>query len=361
MDAQKLFRILKDLQKDEQTLTIGTRIDEIRNNIAQNNQGAFDLAQTQLNDTITQIREGSISYNFSRTEIMLLKQVGGESYFGKGLIAQLETIFAARSFEIVGKVNEYDNQRKDFMTKAQRLAAGFGDMGIEEYRPSLYEVGLVIPEDEADLDKLARRIKDLKLLLSGLVEIAGEDQRGVKITRLSSGSLELFSLQPAEVAVLLSTLLLNVSAIWDKIAQFRKKIDETEKSELLSSDSKKSIKEIWENEAKKIKNEILEELPERCLKKFKKQDQGRKNEIRNQISISIQTIFAWLEIGIEVDITPVRVDNPDGVPDQEVGQIAMIQETNAKLQEIYKLPKELKQLPFKLPKLLESDTEEETK
>ena len=98
-------------------------------------------------------------------------------------------------------------------------------------------------------------------------------------------------------------------------------------------------------------------MPERCLKEFKKQDLGRKNEIRNQISISIGTIFAWIEIGIEMDITPVRVDSPDGVLDQEVGQIATIQETNAKLQEIYKLPKELKQLPFKLPKLQESDTE----
>ena len=349
MDAEKLLRILNDLQEDEERLNIKGKIDEIRNDLAQNNQAGFDSAKTKFADFINEIQENSISQTFSRTESLALKQISGEEYFGNGLIAQLEKIFSTPGFELPSKINEYRSGRNSFLEKVQGLRASLEKIGIEEYRPESYEIGIVIPEEEADFDKIIRRIKDFKLLIAGLIEAADFDLKGVKITRLNNGSLEFFSLQPAEVAVLLTTLLLNVSTIWDKITKYRKKIEETENTDLLTPESKKEMIEIWNRESGKMKNAILEELPERILKEFKKIEDGRKNEIRNQIKIGIKTIFAWLEVGIEIDITPVRVDSSENMTKKEITQIKSVQQTNATLREIYKLPKELKKLPFKLP------------
>lgn len=350
MDAQKLFRILKDLETDESDLGITTKLDAIRTSVGQNNPDGFAAAQTQLTELLTQLRETSITYGYSHTENLLLKKVGGGAYFGKGLVAQLETMFSGRSFELTTKLDQFKSQRADYIKKAQRLATGFGDMGIEEYRPNAYEVGVVLPEEEADLDKFARRIRDLKLLLSALGEAAGVEEKTIKITRLSNGSLELFSLQPYEIATLLSTLLLNVSMIWDKVAQFRRKMEETDKDPLLSAEAKKEIKATLAKETEKIKKEILEEMPEKFLKEVgKKMEAGRKNEIRNQIRISVRAIFAWFEAGIEVDITPIRVAQDATTTEQQSATIESIEKTNDRLREIYQLPPEIKKLPFQLP------------
>lgn len=350
MDTEKLLRILKDVQQDEQDLTLASKIDTIKNSVAQNNPSSFSAAQEQLTDLLKQVRETAITYGYSHTETLLLKKIGGAQYFGKGLSEELEAIFSGKSFELVAKIDELRTQRNEFIKKAQRLATGLTDIGIQEYRPSEYEVGIVLPMEEADLDKLGRRMRDIKLLLSALSEASGTTQASVKITRLSNGSLEFFSLQPYEVAVLLSTLLLNVSMIWDKVAQFKKKIGDTEKDPLLSDEAKGEIKKALEKETAKIKKEILEELPDKFIKGLdKKIEAGRKNEIRNQVRVSVRAIFAWFEAGIEIDITPIRVTNGTNEPEKNAESVRAIEQTNQRLGEIYRLPPEVKKLPFTLP------------
>lgn len=107
--------------------------------------------------------------------------------------------------------------------------------------------------------------------------------------------------------------------------------------------------EILREETEKIKSEIMNNLPEEFLAKLEK---GRANEVRNKIRLSVQAIFAWFGIGIELDITPIRVDSND--PEDERRKFD-VQRTNASLQKIYQLPPELKKLPFELPVLTDED------
>jgi len=114
----------------------------------------------------------------------------------------------------------------------------------------------------------------------------------------------------------------------------------------LSDETKKEMKKLLLKETEKIKQEVLDDLPQNFLKRV---DKHRANEIRNKIGISINMIFHWITIGISLDITPIRVpDNPTPAPEiQKI--LEEIKRTNLKLEEIYKLPLEQKQLPFTLP------------
>lgn len=353
MDSEKLLRILKDLEQDEKSLGIDGKIEAIRTDLAQNTPEAFAAAESKLSELLTEIRESSITYKYSQSEQLLLQHIKGSRFFGRGLVLHLEKIFNSRSFELIGKVDELRSQRSDFIQKAQRLAAGFTEIGIEEYRPNSYEVGLILPEDQSDVESMLKRVRDLNLLLSALAEAVSDKHQPIKISRVSNGTIELFSLQPVEIAVLLSTLLVNVILIWDKVAKFRKKIENVDKDEELSTEGKNSMKKILQKETEKLKEEIIKDLPENFLKK--NLEKGRANEVRNKIEISVRAIFAWFEVGVEIDITPIRVvEESNTPPDPKTAeQAATIQGTTMRLQKIYQLPQELRKLPFELPEVSE--------
>lgn len=348
MDAQKLLRILRDAQKDEETIGLNSKLDEIRSHVAQNNQDGFTAADKTLTELLAQIKEKSITGSFSRTETLLLAQIGGEQFFGVGLIAQLNGLLTSRSFELVAKIDQFRKERKEFLRKLQGLSASLTDIGLVEYRPTEYEIGVVLPEEEAGLENLRKRLRDLEILLSALIEIVGGDQQKVRVSRLSNGSLEFFSLQGAEVALLFTSLLLNISGIWDKIEQFRKNVDEVEKNPLLGEDAKKEIKAVFKKEAEKLKAQILEQLPEQTLEQFKG-DKAARNLIRNKVSVAVRLVFGWFEAGIQVDVTPVRVENPPEATEENVKVLEAIKETSNRLREIYLLPPDARKLPFELP------------
>lgn len=354
MDAERLFRILQDLQRDENELTIAAKIEAIHTNVAQNNETSFQSSQDQLQELISTIKDKSISYKFSRPEDLLLEKIGGYKFYGQGLIGELEKIFALMPIEISTNLTQYKNQRNDFISKITKLAVAFSEAGIKEYKPESYEVSIILPEQQGDFEEISKRIKDLKKLICAFAEGAGtpiKDIKEIKITRLSNGSLELFVLLPLNVAVLLTTLFLNISSIYEKIGRFKKKISVNENDKDLSVETRETIHKAISQEADKIKEEIIEKLPEEIIKKpdFKLKDEGRKNEIRIAIKGCVRAVFAWFELGIEVDITPLRPSNEGEENIKEMKDFNNFKETSLKLREIYKLPLEIRKLPFKLP------------
>jgi hypothetical protein len=350
MDTEKLLRILKDIQQDEQVLAISTKIDAIRAQIAQNTAPSFESGNKLMVEFVEAMKNQSISYSFSRTENMILEKIDGTPYFGKGIVQRLQEIVGLKNFEIIIKLDEFKNQRAIFLNKFAKLSASLTEIGIENYRPDLYEVGLVLPEDQGDLDKLLKIIQELKLLLSAISEATGSKQEDVKITRVSNGSLELYSLQSAQVAEVLTNLMLNIGTIWDKIKKFRVKTRQADDDSDISAESKKKIKDIFKDETEKLKKEILETLPDKLLAGQKTIEKGRSNEIKNQIRCSMKAIFKWFEIGIEVDITPIRVPVPADTKSSttEIEILKNIQDVNTKLSEVYKLPLAERKLPFEL-------------
>ncbi len=351
MDSDKLLRILKDAQQDEQSLTVDSKIEGIRSSIAQNTSEAFKTAEEQLKDLVSQTAEKSIIYNYSPSEELILQNVKGAHFFGKGLIEKLQQIFNERPYEMIGKIDEYRSQRNDFIQKSQKLTSSLTDMGFSDYRPDSYEVGIILPDTQSDFDTLIKRLREFNLLLSAVYEASDGNHRNVKITRLSNGSLEFFSLQNAGTAVLLTTLLLNITTVWEKISRFRRKAEDNEKDKDLSPEAKQDMKAILQKETENIKKQIVDELPNEFLKNLKKE---RSNEIKNSIGISINAIFHWIQVGIKIDITPIRLNAENASPESKK-QGSFVRDTNAKIQEIYKLPEELRKLPFNLPEAKQSE------
>lgn len=352
MDTEKLLRLIKDLQEDESKIGINATIDEIRASLAKNNTEGFSEAQQQLITLVAKMEEVSMSYSFSITEESILDHVNGSAFFGKGLISKLDNILKSPTFEVVGKIDQYKTDRSVFYQKIQTLSASLSDIGIVEYRPNFSEIGIILPTEQNNANTIAKKIHEFELLIQAVQELVGSDIKEVNITRISNGSLEFFTSQPVEVALIITSILANISTIWDKIATLRTTQSSFAQDSIFSPDAQREMKKIIDKEINSVKKEIESTLPDKIMEKATVNlSVERKNEVRNHIRAKMKLIFAWFEIGIEVDVIPVRV--PNSTEDTEAtgknNELAIaVKETNKLLTKIYNLPPEVKQLPFAL-------------
>lgn len=349
MDTEKLLRVLNDARNDEKGLGISAKIDEVRNLLAQNNPTGFGSAHEKLTALIL-LAEGSAVFDFRPTESSLLETVGGAAYFGQGLVGKLREVAETRSFEQMGKLDEYRAARTAFVSKMDKLVTSLNELGVKEYRPEEWEVGITLPDEAADADKLVSVLTDLRKLFVVLAEASGETTAPIKITRAGNGTIELFSLQSVGVAVLFTTLLNNVGDIWEKIGKLKNEKEEVSKKNHFDKDTKDGVHKLIDEQIKKLRDEITNEMPDRIMKAAKvKLKDDRSNEVRNQIRASLKVVLAWLQVGIELEVTPVRVQETktaEGAPDaKEVELLATASKTNFKLREIYKLPPAVRALP----------------
>lgn len=372
MDTERLLRILTDIENDNKSLSISEKIAKIRGNFAQNNQEGYRIASENINLFINEEIKMSEVYNFSRTENLILNMIGGGDYFGRGLVEKLNDINSSKGFEVLTKIDEYIAGRNLFITKNLRTKNDLIELGLIEYRPNDYEIAVVVPSEISSAENVYKSIKDFESLISAIQELVLGTKEEIKITRLNNNSLDFFISQPFTVAVAVTTLLANLIIIWDRIADLNKNILETEAKSNLSNASKESIKEIIKKEIEIAKKEVFEKIPEKILKLAKKDiEAGRKNELANQIRIKLKAAFRWFEIGVEIDIIPVRIDNAikitvpeDMIEDEKENYISetkqLFVKTSSSLQDFFRLPIETRRLPFELTNGEElDDTKEE--
>jgi hypothetical protein len=345
MDSEKLLRILTDLKSEEAEFAISSRLVEISNQLAANNQNGFIQAEDLSNALIDELKEKSIIASYSPSEISFLKKINGNIYFGNGLIQELENIFGFKPYEIASTFLEFNNSRQTYLNQINILLEAMKNIGIKEYRPENYEVGIVFPSEYTDIVDILKRLNEFQRLISAVIEGTTGKHQEVKITRLSNGTLDFFSPQNKDIALQVVNLLANLAQIWTTIQSINQKKANTQNDEILSDAAKAEISSALEHEAERIKKEIIETLPSKILEKF---DGHRKHELAKQIKVSINAVFLWFHIGIEVDVTPVRLPETEekSTTDKELSET--INRTNQNLQNIYTLPAELKKLPFEL-------------
>ena len=362
MDTEKLLQILKEIGLDEQELNLSNQIESIRNAYAQNNDDGYRTAEEQLSNLVTQVKDKSRAYSFSRTEVLILEHLNGSKYWGAGLIDSLQNMTSGKNFEVVSKMDDYRKLRTDFIQKAKNIELSLVEIGLSGYKTNLYEVALILPESEGSTKSISKKIRDFEIIISSIQELTSNERREVIINRVSSGSpLEFFTLQPFDVAMAITGLLSNIVVVWDKISALQKKSEETNADNLFTVGTKEVIVRAINGQVSDIKNEITEKLPSELIKLAHKDiPEQRKNEIKNQLSIKINAMFHWFQLGVEIDVIPVRpevsVTEIDSEETKQHSALLMeVKQINQSLQKIYELPLEQKKLPLKLVEDLSED------
>lgn len=353
MDTEKLVRVVADILKDEDAISIAKVIEDIKTSSTQNNTEGFNAANSQLNELSKLLTEKSISFTFSRTEQEILERLQGDRFFGQGLINRLGEILRLPSYNVLTVIDQFKTERDEFIARARKLSSSFAEMEIPAWRPGEFEIGIVLPSEQGDATDVSKKIHEFELLIKSVQELTGSATKQVQITRVSNGSLEFFTSQPMEVVDVVSTILVNMTLIWDRVTSLRNKQTSVQDDSYISAESKKKIKKALEEDVLLVKKDIEDTLPDQIMEKASPTlDQGRKNEIRNNIRAKLKVVIAWFELGIEVDIVPVRLESTNTDPEQVVRQtevLTAINTTNQLLKKVvYALPPESRKLPFRI-------------
>lgn len=322
MDTSKLLNVLKDVSVEEENLKINIKLDELFNFIKQNNAGQSDIKKSEIYELL----ENSILNEYTKSNLSIIKKIKGGDYLGLGAKNFLENIFSSENFKLVPRFEEYRKNRSNFIQNVKNLIKGLEDFEFEpHYQEELYEIGLILPNDYKELDKLYKALNDWDKFLKIVSEILGEESKN-EITLVNSGSWEFFVLKTAIVAK-------TLDIIFNKIADLYLKIQKIQKnSEELKFLKNKTIESELIAEEKKIYNSFVEDVLNETLKKYKGED-GRKNELKNGLKSDLKKILKLTNYGASVEIIIPELIEPEDLEENEEDKEKIKEHT--KIKDIY--------------------------
>jgi len=340
MDAGKLIESLELLEADERDFTIGAKLEEIRNLIAQNSNEEQNQTITTKLEELESVVQLSRAVRFSKTELSVLEQIDAEACFGSGLLKSLAEITnMSRSYELNTRFKDFHAARTDKFNKLMKLKGAMIDNGVPAYKQEGNEVALSIPDAGLSVETTASYLKEFSAFLRSLQEcaVAGDERpEPAQIVRVSRGSLDVFAMvDPATVQMILDVLS-DVATIYVASEEIKKRTgksvltdgEQTKVDDLMKEISKKRVEEFLENTTNKL-----------C----KKDD----NDLKARVRKHLRVLLKWIPMGIHIEVVVKKTVDPVETK-QEPKQLKARQQELAilsRVKEMYSLPPERLQLP----------------
>lgn len=316
MDVEKLLGVFEELIAEEEEYNVQSILKNILNSVNTDNAEQIDSFLQELKE----YSESSIVNHYAISKIKILNKVGGSNLFGIHLYELINNIVSTQGYKIKNSLSTEITTRNNLIAIIKENISNLEKLDFESYYDSLeeYELGLIIPQNEAELEKVEKYLKDVRQILRTINELSNGEYEEPKIYSVSSNSVGIF---------LLSTFgtTLCILKIFDKILDIYKKVYEIKKlkieyKRLLDKEPKeidKEIKETIANEKEKIVEEIVKEYGKNNL------DQGRQNELKIGIRSAIDKVIEMQDKGIVIEATaPKYKEEPEENDDEKLKVIS---------------------------------------
>jgi hypothetical protein len=318
MDASRLLAVLVDIDTEigafapvlaKLTQAYTTARDTPAQDLSRTIREALEELQALLANSVTNL------YTPSRRQ--LLEAIEGEGFVGNTAANHIDALLAQASMSpasAVTALQTYTTQLNQFRATCAQVQQGLTALHI---KPDVLvgdeaEVGILLPRSltQGHLDVLTRQLQRWNTILKGFAELAETDQREITVRMLSTGSDQIFLLTTLGVAALLSPVIDKVLDWYKKILEIRKLRLELERlgvpvAEL--QEAKAHEKKIIDDGITQLARELMERAPTTI-------PAGRKGELRNQLTISIQHIARFVDQGGDVEVTVAPPPQEEYVP-----------------------------------------------
>lgn len=315
MNAERLHKILFDVQNEINKIDLVGDLQELMNEM-QNMVDAPEEASYQQNvsTTLNQLYENLKdvpSNSFSPAWKQTLDEIGLSSYLGLNLKQKLESIFSHNQItpsSALEEITAISESLNEFNSSISDIVAGFIvlHIGREELEPGECEVGYLIPRKftESKLSILSKEVSELNFILSNISEIINGEKEEYFVRTISSSDYLFYigvSLTVANILSIVTDRIVNIYKNILEIKELRNRLKEIGVPAKDTMDIESFANKQMEEEIKRISLEIINNF---C----KGKELGRKNELSNGLTISLNKIANRIDQGfnLEVRVEPLR-------------------------------------------------------
>ena len=344
MNVERLHRILIDLDRDLKTDKIITLVQQIRDHLQnQVNQPNQPTHQTNLVNSLNNLYkalENSKFNEYSPSWKEIISEISGEIELGIPLKNRIEGILASNSITPANALEEikkiFDNLQT-FQTAIKSTLTGLKALGIEEedLEAGQCELGYTIPREyvENKLSELKDEISELNFILNNISEAVTGEKQEYEVKTISSSDYLLYVIIGLQVADVLSNATERILNIYKGILEIKLLRNQLKEQGIPASKTKSidtHANGMMKEEIKSIVKEVMDEHYEG--------DNGRKNELQNGLTISLNKLANRIDKGFNVEI---RVEPlPEPQEDEEQSQeytakselIKSIKESSSKIE-----------------------------
>ncbi|WP_299671989.1 hypothetical protein [uncultured Polaribacter sp.] len=317
MNVERLHRILIDLDLDLKTDKIITLVQQIRDHLQnQVNQPNQPTHQTNLVNSLNNLYkalENSKFNDYSPSWKEIISEISGEIELGIPLKNRIETILASNSITPANALEEikkiFDNLQT-FQTAIKNTLTGLKALGIEEedLEAGQCELGYTIPREYVDnkLSELKDEISELNFILNNISEAVTGEKQEYEVKTISSSDFLLYVIIALQVADVLSNATERILNIYKGILEIKLLRNQLKEQGIPASKTKSidtHANGMMKDEIKAIVKEVMDEHYDG--------DNGRKNELQNGLTISLNKLANRIDKGFNVEIRVEPLPEPE--------------------------------------------------
>ncbi|MES1978826.1 MAG: hypothetical protein V4451_12380 [Pseudomonadota bacterium] len=325
MDLARFHRAIDVIDKEVKSIGIQNHLAQLvqdLNNIAAN-PGNEELSKL-FKDHLDQLRELLLNSELTDAEDDDLFQVIANldlyEYVGEGLLEKVLETFQSNQLSAQLASSQLTALRNDVVKKLDQIASinsAFTDLDIEYF--SLDEgkgemvVDMPIEEETKTLEDLSKEAKEWHRICDAISETFDPDRTPVTIRTLATGSWLLYLAGTSAFIYGVAKCMKGVNTILAELIKMQSLY-----SELVANKTPSDIlKKLDAHNSTRVKTD-LDSLATSLVKEFYKgNDEGRKSELRNALSASLQRLSRKLAEGTKVQLRLTLPKDPEIADGQE--------------------------------------------
>lgn len=320
MRVETALEITDDIFRDYDSELIPSKLEQLvsalklsANQPSEHHQMMVVEARTKLYESL----EISRFNDYPPSLELALSELGVREWLGLALKQKLEAAFegnditpaavAQKVEEIEKKVRRLSNQAEQFNISADTFRLYKDKNQFDDY-----DFTVIVPRNfvSNELDEFGAELKKLDRIFGVFTEISTGSRENFKIKTISSTDLSIVLESPAATALVIATALERIAAFYEKILNIIVLQRQVFSQDRMPKAVKDGLEEHLESEKKVGIESILEDLEREFLNV---EDEGRRNELKNELRSSLNEIAKRFDAGFLFDIK-------GGAPEEPVDQ-----------------------------------------
>jgi len=326
MNAERLHKILFEIQKEFNQKKLLTQVQAVRDNLTnqvnQPQQPVYQQNLVKALDNLNANLTNSIYNNFSPGWKQIVEEIGGTNLIGNELKISIEEIFNRNQITPAAALENIKvicSKVEQFKSAIDEIISGFTKLkiGKEILAAGQCELGYTIPRKivENRLSSLSKEVIELNFILGVISEAVTGKKEEFEVKTISSSDFLLYVIIGLQVADVLSKAIEKIINNYKTILEIkilRNQLKEKGVPESATKEIEHHANSSMEDVIKKIAHEVITEY-------HKGEDHGRKNELENATVIALNKIANRIDKGFNIDVrveplpptTDINKDNKD--------------------------------------------------